>query len=95
MSPEQAQGQKVDARSDVFSFGSVLYEMVTGRRAFQGDSIVSILAAIIWAAFMLLHILEWSSGFGWLQNLAIILLSLVVMGGIVGLMWVYWVFKRA
>ena len=55
----------------------------------------SILAAIIWAVLMLVYIVFWSSNFDWLQNLAIILLSLVVIGGIVGLMWVYWVYKRA
>ena len=47
MSPEQAQGKRVDARSDIFSFGTLLYEMVTGRRAFHGDTIISTLAAII------------------------------------------------
>ena len=47
MSPEQAEGRKVDARSDIFSFGVVLYEMLTGRRAFARDTATSTLAAIL------------------------------------------------
>ena len=47
MSPEQAQGKKVDTRSDVFSFGVVLYEMVSGVRAFGGDNALSTLSAIL------------------------------------------------
>lgn len=46
MSPEQAEGRNVDLRSDVFSFGSVLYEMLTGQRAFQGRTKLETLAAI-------------------------------------------------
>jgi len=47
MSPEQAAGKPVNARSDIFSFGSVLYEMLTGRRAFEGETKASTLAAVI------------------------------------------------
>ena len=47
MAPEQAEGRPADARSDVFSFGAVLYEMITGRRPFTGDTRMSTLAAIL------------------------------------------------
>jgi eukaryotic-like serine/threonine-protein kinase len=47
MSPEQAQGQEVDARSDIFSFGLVLYEMVSGRRAFPGKTAIATMSAIM------------------------------------------------
>jgi Tol biopolymer transport system component len=47
LSPEQAQARPVDARSDIFSFGAVLYEMVAGARAFRGDSAIDTLHAIV------------------------------------------------
>jgi Tol biopolymer transport system component/tRNA A-37 threonylcarbamoyl transferase component Bud32 len=47
MSPEQGDGHNVDSRSDIFSFGAVLYEMVTGKRAFMGDSKLSTLASVL------------------------------------------------
>jgi eukaryotic-like serine/threonine-protein kinase len=49
MSPEQAEGKPVDPRSDIFSFGALCYEMLTGRRAFQRESTASTLAAILTA----------------------------------------------
>ena len=47
MSPEQLQGKEADARSDLFSFGCVFYEMLSGRRAFEGQSAASVIAAIL------------------------------------------------
>ena len=47
MAPEQLQGKETDARSDLFSFGCVLYEMLTGKRAFEGESKASVAAAIL------------------------------------------------
>ena len=47
MSPEQAKGRKADKRSDVWAFGAVLYEMLSGRRAFGGDDLSDTLAAVL------------------------------------------------
>ena len=47
MSPEQARGKEVSAQSDIFSFGIVLYEMVTGQRAFKGENALDVIGAIL------------------------------------------------
>src|ERR1051326_2473002 len=47
MSPEQLEGMDADARSDIFAFGALLYEMITGRKAFEGRSQPSVIAAIM------------------------------------------------
>jgi eukaryotic-like serine/threonine-protein kinase len=47
MSPEQLQGQEADARSDIFAFGCVLYEMLSGAKAFSGATAASVIAAIL------------------------------------------------
>jgi serine/threonine protein kinase len=47
MSPEQAVAKRADARSDIFSFGVVLYEMLSGRRAFSGETAIATMAAIV------------------------------------------------
>ena len=47
MSPEQARGKPVDKRADIWAFGVVLYEMLTGRQAFRGETITDVLAAVV------------------------------------------------
>jgi eukaryotic-like serine/threonine-protein kinase len=47
MAPEQLQGKPVDARADIFAFGCVFYEMLTGKRAFEGQSPASVIAAVL------------------------------------------------
>lgn len=47
MAPEQIEGKEADARSDIFAFGAVLYEMLTGKRAFEGKSQISVASAIL------------------------------------------------
>lgn len=57
--------------------------------------VVTLVIGIFWAIFILLHVLFWASNFDLFQNIVIILVSLVLVACADGLMWVFWVFKRA
>jgi serine/threonine protein kinase/Tol biopolymer transport system component len=63
MSPEQAKGKRVDKRTDIFAFGAVLYEMLNGKKAFPGDDVSEVLAAVIksepdWSRLSNAHLLK-------------------------------------
>jgi hypothetical protein len=57
--------------------------------------VVTLVAIICWAIFMLLDILFWSQNYSLFQNVVIFIISIVVTACIIGLMWVFWVFRRA
>jgi serine/threonine protein kinase len=58
MSPEQVLGEQLDGRSDLFSFGAVLYELLTGQRPFQGVTIPSLLDAVLRKPFVPIPLLK-------------------------------------
>ncbi len=58
MSPERVLGEEIDSRTDIFSFGSVLYEMATGQRAFAGDSFEEVREAILFAELPPIRVLN-------------------------------------
>jgi eukaryotic-like serine/threonine-protein kinase len=61
MSPEQIEGQEADARSDIFAVGLVLYELITGRRAFDGKTRTSLVASIL-STVPFTVVLNWAVG---------------------------------
>jgi hypothetical protein len=56
--------------------------------------VATLVAAICWAIFMLLDVLLWSPNFNLFQNIVILIISIVVAGCIIALMWVFWLFRR-
>jgi len=56
--------------------------------------VATLIAAICWAIFMLLDVLLWSPNFNLFQNIVILIISIVVTACIIGLMWVFWIFRR-
>jgi hypothetical protein len=57
--------------------------------------ILSFLAVAVWLVFILLYALYWSTGFSWFQNIIVTIVSLLIMGLLVGLMWVVWGMRLA
>ena len=60
-----------------------------------GPIIVSFLAVAVWLIFILLYALYWSTGFSWFQNIIVTVVSLLIVGLVVGMMWVVWGMKFA
>jgi hypothetical protein len=60
-----------------------------------GPIIVSFLAVAVWLVFILLYALYWSTGFSWFQNIIVTVVSLLIVGLVVGMMWVVWGMKFA
>ena len=61
MAPEQLEGKQVDERADIYAFGAVLYEMLTGRRAFEGETQAALISAIMTKQPPPLHVVTLSA----------------------------------
>jgi hypothetical protein len=57
--------------------------------------VISLIVIIGWAFFMLMHVLFWSGNFNLFQNIVILLLSMIMVGCGLGILWMYWLFRRA